>query len=155
METLTLRCAVEQISDWHPRLFLEPHIIACVAVLTQYSTSPAIIEVECSNITSAWLGQEKQFSLEVSWSAEMARKAERLRVTMQPKPLIELASIALALIVTHRVVNLGQLDVTSYGARADYRSLDMPSVLEISGTEIGSIWIARIKGTGIFKEEVQ
>lgn len=135
MGILILRCAVEQISDWHPRLFLEPHIIACVAVLTQYSKSPAVVEVECSNIASAWLGQEKQFSLEISWSEEMVRKAERLRVTMQPKPLIELASIALALILTHQVVNLGQLDVTSYGARADYRSLDVPSVLEISGTE--------------------
>lgn len=138
MGTLTLRCTVEQISDWHPRLFLEPHIIACVAVLNQYSKSPAIVDVECSNIVSAWLGQEKQFSLEISWTEEMTRKAERLRVTMQPKPLIELASIALALIVTHQVVNLGQLDVTSYGARADYRSLDVPSVLEISGTEISS-----------------
>jgi hypothetical protein len=27
------------------------------------------------------------------------------------------------------------LDVTNYGDRADYRSLDVPSVLEISGTE--------------------
>jgi hypothetical protein len=102
MGTLTLHCAVEQISDWHPRLFLEPHIIACVAVLTQYSKSPATVDVECTNITSTWLGQEKQFVLEVSWSEDMARKAERLRVTMQTKPLIELASIALALILTHQ-----------------------------------------------------
>jgi hypothetical protein len=94
------------------------------------------VDVECSNIVSVWLGQEKQFSLEVSWSDEMARKAERLRVTMQPKSLLELAAIALALILTHQVVNLGQLDVTSYGDRADYRSLDVPSMLEISGTEI-------------------
>jgi len=135
MGTLTLRCGVEQISDWHPHLFLEPHIIACVAVLTQYSKSPVVVEVECSNVASAWLGQAKQFSLEISWTEEMARKAERLRATMQTKPLIELASIALAMVLTHHVVNLGQLDVTSYGARADYRSLDVPSVLEISGTE--------------------
>ena len=54
---------------------------------------------------------------------------------MQSKPLIELAAIALALILGYHVVNLGQLDVTAYGERADYRSLDSPSVLEISGTE--------------------
>ncbi len=54
---------------------------------------------------------------------------------MQPKSLVEWAAIALASILTHRVVNLGQLDVTNYGERADYRSLDAPSVLEISGTE--------------------
>jgi hypothetical protein len=136
METLTLQCAIEQIMDWHPRLFLEPHIVACVAVLSRYSKSPAVLEVECSNIASAWLGQEKQFRLEVMWSDELAGKAERLRLTMQPKPLIELAAIALALILAYHVVNLGQLDVTAYGDRADYRSLDRPSVLEISGTEI-------------------
>lgn len=135
MEILTLWCAVEQISDWHPRLFLEPHIVACVAILKQYSKSPARVEVECASIVSTWLGQEKRFRLELSWSEDMARKAERLRLTMQPRSLIELAAIALALILTHRIVNLGQLDVTNYGDRADYRSVDVPSVLEISGTE--------------------
>lgn len=134
IETLTLQCPIEQIVDWHPRLFLEPHIVACVAILSQYSKSPAVLEVECSNIVSTWLGQRKQFRLEVLWSEELAGKAERLRLTMQPKPLIELAAIALALILADRIVKLGQLDVTAYGDRADYRSIDVPSVLEISGT---------------------
>ena len=138
MGTRILQCAVEQIADWHPHLFLEPHIVACVAVLSQYSPSPAVLEVECSNIVSNWLGQGEQFRLEVSWSEEMATKAERLRSTMQPKPLVELAAIALASILTYHVVNLGQLDVTNYGERADYRSIDVPSVLEISGTETPS-----------------
>ncbi len=135
METRILRCGVDQISDWHPHLFLEPHIVACVAILSQYSSSPAVIEVECLDIVSTWLEQSAKFQLEISWSEEMANKAGRLRLTMQSKPLVELAAIALALILTHHVVNLGQLDVTSYGDRADYRSLDVPSVLEISGTE--------------------
>lgn len=134
MENLVLQCPIEEILDWHPHLFLEPHIVACVAVLGQYSKSPARLEVECGNIVSPWLGHRKQFRLEVIWPEELARKAERLRVTMQLKPQIELAAIALALILTSRVVDLGQLDVTAYGDRADYRSLDMPSVLEISGT---------------------
>lgn len=143
MEILTLQCGAEQIADWHPNLFLEPHIVACVAILSQYSQSPAILEVECSNIVSVWLGQEKQFQLEVSWSEVMAKKAERLRLTMQPKPLVEWAAIALALVLTHRVVNLGQLDVSNYGDRADYRSLDVPGVLEISGTETRSEFVRR------------
>ena len=54
---------------------------------------------------------------------------------MQVKPLVEMAATALALILAHRVVNLGQLDVTNYGDQADYRSLDVLGVLEISGTE--------------------
>ena len=129
------QCAIEKIADWHPRLFLEPHIVACAAVMNQYSASPAVFEVECDNIVSEWLGQATQFRLEVSWSEETARKAERLRLTMQAKPPVEMAATALALILAHHVVPLGQLDVTNYGNRADYRSLGVPGVLEISGTE--------------------
>jgi hypothetical protein len=116
--------------------------------MNPYSAPPAVFEVECLNIASEWLGQAMQFRLEVSWLDETARKAERLRLTMQKathdfvlaqaKPLVEMAATALALILTHQVVNLGQLDVTNYGDRADYRSLDVPTVLEISGTEASS-----------------
>lgn len=135
MQLPTLRCTIEQITDWHPHLFLEPHIVACVAVLSKYSASPVIIEVECTEIVSPWLEQGTQLRLELSWSSEMAHKAERLRFTMQAKPMVELAAIALALILAYQVVNLGQLDVASYGERIDYRSVDVPVVLEISGTE--------------------
>ena len=65
----------------------------------------------------------------------MAGKADRIRATMQTKPLVEMASVALALVLMHRVVRLGQLDVTDYGDRADFRSLRRSCVLEISGTE--------------------
>ena len=134
----TFRCAIEKISDWHPRLFLEAHIVACVAVMRSHSTSPAVFEVTCENIFSDWLGEETQFMLEVAWSEETERQAERLRATIQTRPLVEMAASALAFILTPNIVNLGQLDVTSYGDRADYRSLDLPWVLEISGTETGS-----------------
>lgn len=130
-----LQCDVESISDWHPHLFLEPHVVACVAILNQYSGSPAVIEVQCTNIDLPWLKQDSVLYLELSWSDAMSAKATRLRSTMQSRSLVELAAIALALVLTHQVVNLGQLDVTNYGERADYRSLDVPSVLEISGTE--------------------
>ena len=134
----TFKCAIEKVSDWHPRLFLEVHIVACVAVMRLHSSSPAVFEVTCENIVSDWLGEETQFILEVSWSEETERKAERLRTTIQTKPMIELAASALAFTLTPNIVNLGQLDVTNYGDRADYRSLDIPSVLEISGTEVSS-----------------
>jgi len=49
---------------------------------------------------------------------------------------VELASVALALILGIRVVPLGRLDVTDYGARADYRSRKRKVVLEVSGTEV-------------------
>src|SRR5262249_12081454 len=68
---------------------------------------------------------------------------ERLRATMQSGPLLELASIALALILTKRVVPLSRLDVTDYGARADYYSRRRKVVLEVSGTEVAREYEAR------------
>jgi hypothetical protein len=49
MAARLLSCAIEQIADWHAHLFVEPHIVALVAVTNQYSRSPARFEVECRN----------------------------------------------------------------------------------------------------------
>jgi len=46
-----------------------------------------------------------------------------------------MAATALALGIAHHVLRLGQLDVTRYGDRTDYRSLRIPCMLEVSGTE--------------------
>jgi hypothetical protein len=131
----TLRCAVEDLEDWYPRLFLEPHAIACVAVMGRYSESPATFDVACESIASRWLGEESAFRLEVSWREETGAKASRLLATMQQKPVVEMASIALAFILARRLLALGQLDLNDYGERADYRSPSAECVLEISGTE--------------------
>ena len=48
---------------------------------------------------------------------------------------LERKNRALALILGHAVVPLGQLEVTDYGDRADYQSVTLHRVLEISGTE--------------------
>jgi hypothetical protein len=138
MAARLLRCAIEQIADWHPHLFVEPHVVSFVAVANRYSPSPARFEVECDKVTSRWLGKAAAFGLEVSWHADTAEKAERLRATMQSGPLVELASVALALVLSKRVEPLGSLDVTDYGARADYRARKRKVVLEISGTEVPS-----------------
>lgn len=79
-----------------------------------------------------------QFGFKLSWLKETQRKAERMQSAMQIKPLVEMAATALALILTHCVVNIGPLDVTNYGDRADYRALEVDCVLEISGTELPS-----------------
>jgi hypothetical protein len=136
MAARLLRCAIEQIADWHSHLFLEPHVVAFVAVASHYSRSPALFEVACDDITSRWLGKAGAFQLEVSWHDDTAEKAARFRATVQAGPLVELASVALALILGNRVVPLGRLDVTEYGARADYRARKRKVVLEISGTEV-------------------
>jgi hypothetical protein len=135
MALRTLRCAIERIAAWHPRLFLEPHIVACAAVLGRYSESPVWLEVDCENIVSRWLAEATRFRLEVSWSEETANQATRLRHTMQSNILVEMAAVALAMVLARRVFPLGYLDVTDYGGRADYRSLSKSMVLEISGTE--------------------
>jgi hypothetical protein len=131
-----LSCTIEQIAEWHPQLYLEPHAVACVAVMRQHGPSPCRIEVECQNVLSSWLGNADRFWLEVAWSEATEERADRLRRTMQPKPLAELAAIALTCVLTPNAVDLGQLDVTSYGGRADYRSVTIPCVVEMSGTEI-------------------
>lgn len=136
MAARLLRCAIEQVEDWHAHLFVEPHVVAFVAVACRYSPSPAVFDVTCENIASRWLGRAAEFRLEVSWHDDTAEKAERLRATMQSGPLVELASVALALILVRRVAALGRLDVTDYGGRADYRGRNRKLVLEISGTEV-------------------
>ena len=131
-----LRCAIEQVQDWHANLFVEAHVVAFVAVAGQYSSSPALFDVECVNIASGWLGKAVEFRLEASWHRDTAEKAARLRATMQSGPLVELASVALALVLARRVVALGPIDVTEYGARVDYRARKRKMVLEVSGTEV-------------------
>jgi hypothetical protein len=131
----TLRCKIEDLEEWHPWFFLEPQIVACVAVLSRYGGSPARFDVDCLNIKSPWLGDAEQFCLEVSWSPQTEMKAQRLRSTVQSKPLVEMAATASALAITHHILRLGQLDVTGYGERTDYRSTRIPCMLEVSGTE--------------------
>ena len=135
MPLRTLRCAIEDLDGWYPRLLLELHSVACVAVMSRYSAPPATFDVACEGITSRWLGQDSTFRLEVSWAEETAAKADRLLATMQQKPVVEMASIALAFILARRLVALGQLDLNDYGERADYRSPGAQCVLEVSGTE--------------------
>jgi hypothetical protein len=135
MPLRTLRCAIEQLKDWYPRLFLEAHSVACVAVASRYSASPATFEVVCEGIASRWLGRENALRLELSWAEETAGKADRLLATMQQKPVVELAAVALAFILARRLLGLGVLDLNAYGERADYRSPGAECVLEVSGTE--------------------
>jgi hypothetical protein len=131
----TLRCRIEDLGKWHPWFFLEPQVVACVAVLARHGRSPATFDVECLNIKSSWLGDAAGFRLEVSWAPETAEKADRLRAIVQSRPLVEMAATALALAIVHHALRLGQLDVTHYGDRTDYRSTRISCMLEVSGTE--------------------
>src|SRR5262249_36612767 len=127
--------AIETLSAWHPYLYVEPYAVAFVAVTGQYSVSPACFLVECEGVKSRWLGKARKLTLEVSWTEETIDKAERLRTTMPAHSLVELAAISVALLLVHRVVPLGTLNVMESGGRADYRSSLVPRVLEVSGTE--------------------
>src|SRR5271165_1394112 len=98
MAVRILRCAIEQLVDWHANLFIEPHVVAFVAVASRYSRSPGRFAVGCDKIRSRWLGKALECRLEVSWHDDTLAKAERMRATMQSGPLVELASVALALI---------------------------------------------------------
>ena len=76
MAARTLRCAIEEVADWYPQLFLEPYAVACVTALSRYSASPATFAVECEGIASRRLGKTQQFRLEMSWTKTTAEKAE-------------------------------------------------------------------------------
>lgn len=133
-----LHCAIEEIAEWHTHLYVEPYIVAFAAVAGQYSVSPALFGVECDDIASRWLGKSTECRLQVSWQDDTAEKAVRLRATMPASPLVELAAVALALILGSRVVPLGRLLVTDRGGRADYRARKRKAVLEVSGTEVAA-----------------
>jgi hypothetical protein len=135
MKPCVLRCAIEDLARWHPHLYVEPYGVAFTAVTGQYSIPPASFLVECEGVTSRWLGKARQFTLEASWTEETIDKAERLRTTMPARSLVELAAVAVALVLVHRVVPLGPLNVMEHGGRADYRSSVVERVLEVSGTE--------------------
>jgi hypothetical protein len=135
MAARTLRCTIENLVDWYPRLFLEPYVVACVAILCRYSDSPATLAVECDGIVSRWLGRADRFRLEVSWAQATAAKAERLRETLPSQEVVELASVALAFTLARRILGLRQLVVTNRGEGADYRAPTASRVLEVSGTE--------------------
>jgi hypothetical protein len=88
----------------------------------------------------------------VSWHRDTAEKADRLQMTMQSGQLVELASVALALILARRVVPLDRLDVTEYGERAGYRTRKRNVMLQISrtedSTELGRRHREKVSSTG-------
>ena len=130
-----LQCEIEQLTERYRNLFLEPHIVACVAVLSQYGPSPAVVDVMCENVKSPLWPELSEFGIRLTWRQETQTRATRLLATIQRKPLVEMASCALTMLVVYEVLDQAALDVTQYGDRADYRFLDRPCVLEISGTE--------------------
>jgi hypothetical protein len=133
----SLRQNIERLESFYPNLFLEPHLVAAVTVLSEYSDSPASFDVHAENIAQV-AAIEEESRLDLNWQQTAQSKAERLRATMQRKPFVELAATAVALLVAHRVLDLGEVDVTAYGDRADFRAVRRRCVLEISGTEVAA-----------------
>jgi hypothetical protein len=138
----SLRQNIQRLESWHPGLFVEPHVVAAVAVLSQYSGSPASFGLSCESVPDIEQSAG-EIRLDLSWPRSVEAKAERLRVTMQRSPLVELAATAVALVVARRVLDLGRLEVTAYGDRADFRSPRRRAVLEISGTEVADEFLRR------------
>ena len=133
----SLRQNIERLEGWYPNLFLEPHLVAAVTVLSEYSDSPATFDVQGENIAQR-VAPKEEIRLDLIWQQPAQAKAERLQATMQRKPLVELAATAIALMAARRVLDLGKVDVTAYGDRADFRAVRRRGVLEISGTEVAA-----------------
>lgn len=135
MTMRTLRCSLEDLVEWFPQFFLAGHIAAGVAVLGQYTDSPAVLTLRCENVESPLLDEGNRFLLEVTWGRERGAEAARLRMTVQSWILVEYAAVALALILAKTVAPVGPLEVMKLGDRADYWSPEARQVLEVSDTE--------------------
>src|SRR5438128_500338 len=48
MAVRLLRCAIEEVSELHANLFVEPHVVAFVAVAGRYARSPAPAQPEAT-----------------------------------------------------------------------------------------------------------
>ena len=83
----SLRQSIERLDGWYPNLFLEPHLVAAVAVLSAYSDSPATFRVQSENVPQL-ADRREETRLDLNWQRSAEGKAERLRVTMQRKPLV-------------------------------------------------------------------
>jgi hypothetical protein len=66
MKPYVLRCAIEDLTAWHPYLYVEPFAAAFTAVTGQYSVPPARFLVECEGVRSQWLGKARHFTLHTS-----------------------------------------------------------------------------------------
>jgi hypothetical protein len=100
-----LRCAIEEVSELHANFVRGTTRRRLRCRGRPILRASRLFEVECGNVASRWLGKATECRLEVSWQ--------------DSGTLVELASVALALILANRVVRLGRLDVTDYGGRAD------------------------------------
>ena len=134
-EQITLAWAIEDIVAAHPNLYLEHCVAMAVALMSQQTVSPCDFAVECTGFTLPGLGTEPRFLLRVSWTAQTALKALRIRQTEQLKSIVERAAIALAALLLAKLVPHGQMRVTRTGERADYWLPRVRKAVEVSGTE--------------------
>ena len=141
----TVTCAIENVIKQHPQRLLDAHVAACAAILSKYSGSPAKLTVECPDVRSEWLGDERQFILNVTWKPRTARKGERICRTIQRKPVIEMAAVGLPLLLERKLLQLQDVRVADYGDRTDYRSFEDRCLLEISGTEVAGELTRRVR----------
>jgi hypothetical protein len=131
----TFEWAIEDIVAAHPDLYLEHCAVMGVALMSRHSGSPCDFLVECEGFGPPALEGDTSFLLQVAWSNQTAATAERVRLTEQPKPIIERAAVALAALTFAHLVRDGRMRVTDVGQRADYWLPRLRCALEISGTE--------------------
>jgi hypothetical protein len=125
---------LEEVMTAHPGLYLEHCVVMAVAVLGRSTRLAAGFLVACEGFSPAALRGQREFRARVRWTEQTALKAERIRQTEQPKPIVERAAVALAALAIGNLLPGGQMRVTREGDRADYWLPGLRCALEVSGT---------------------
>ena len=69
----SLRQNMERLEGWYPNLFLEPHRVAAVTVLSEYSDSPAFFDIHGENVPQL-AATDEEFRLALSWHKQRKRR---------------------------------------------------------------------------------
>src|SRR5262245_6881307 len=108
-----------------------------VAILDRLAPAAPEFVVECEGFCPPALAGDPVFRLRVAWADSTARKADRVRRTEQPRPIVERAAVGLAALAFAKLLPAAQMRVTRQGDRADYWLPRLRCALEISGTQHG------------------
>lgn len=139
-----IRGAIESITELHPGLYLEHHVVMAVAVLKRMCAAPCDFRVHCDGFCPPLL-TDPNFILRVQWRRATERLADKMLKSEQRIPIIERAAVGISAMLIGALVPEGHMIVTVHGDRADYWLPKCRYAVEISGTDRKVALTARVR----------